>query len=189
MPRSLIVFSHLRWDFVYQRPQHLIQRLAQHYRIYFFEEPLADSDHTFLERSDPLPNLTVCRPHTPLAAAGFNDEQIPIVQTLVERLVESEKLDDYGVWFYSPMALPLMKPLDPAVVIYDCMDELSAFKNAPKQLLQREGALLKTAVLSLQVVLVFTRQSATAIRTCTVFQVASMRLILRLRATLRMSMS
>ena len=39
--QTLIVFSHLRWDFVYQRPQHLMSRLARHYRIFFIEEPRA----------------------------------------------------------------------------------------------------------------------------------------------------
>lgn len=145
MPRSLVVFSHLRWDFVYQRPQHLLQRLATHYRVYFFEEPIADAAEPYLEQSEPIPNLIVCRPHTPSGPAGFHDQQISAEQQLLKTLIEHEGLDDYGVWFYSPMALPLMNSLDPAVVIYDCMDELSAFKNAPKQLLQRESALLKVA--------------------------------------------
>jgi UDP-galactopyranose mutase len=142
---SLLVFSHLRWDFVYQRPQHLMQRLARSYRVFFFEEPVANSSRTYLSKSQPIENLIVCRPHTHIEHPGFHDDQIPVLSQLVEELVAEEHLDNYGVWFYSPMALPLMKQLQPKAVVYDCMDELSAFRNAPKQLLQRESALLKVA--------------------------------------------
>ena len=37
---DLVCFSHLRWDFVFQRPQHLLTRLAKRYRVFFFEEPV-----------------------------------------------------------------------------------------------------------------------------------------------------
>ena len=36
----LVCFSHLRWDFVWQRPQHLLSRAAKHYRVLQIEEPL-----------------------------------------------------------------------------------------------------------------------------------------------------
>jgi UDP-galactopyranose mutase len=145
MSQSLVVFSHLRWNFVYQRPQHLLSRLAKHYRVYFFEEPISSAKERFLELSEPEPNVVICRPHSPIAAPGFHDDQIPSVQTMLQQLVHDEDLRNYGVWFYSPMALPLMQQLQPRFVIYDCMDELSAFRNAPRQLLQRESALLKMA--------------------------------------------
>ncbi|MDQ6627543.1 MAG: glycosyltransferase, partial [Pseudomonadota bacterium] len=58
-------------------------------------------------------------------------------------------IDDYIVWFYTPMALPLLGDLEPRAVVYDCMDELAAFKNAPRQMRQRETALLKSADLVL----------------------------------------
>ena len=61
---TILVFSHLRWDFVYQRPQHLLSRLAEHYKICFFEEPSFRPGQGALECSTPLPNITVCKPHT-----------------------------------------------------------------------------------------------------------------------------
>jgi UDP-galactopyranose mutase len=145
MPQSLIVFSHLRWNFVYQRPQHLLSRLARHYRIYFFEEPVPGAERDHLELSEPSANVVVCRPHTRSGAPGFHDDQIPALQTMLQNLTQRELVRNYGVWFYSPMALPLMQQLTPEFVVYDCMDELSAFRNAPRQLIQREHALLKTA--------------------------------------------
>jgi UDP-galactopyranose mutase len=143
--KSLIVFSHLRWNFVYQRPQHLLSRLAKHYKIYFFEEPIAGEPEEFLEIAEPAHNIRVVTPHSRVANPGFHDEQIPTLQRLLLEEVRNEQIEDYALWFYSPMALPLMQSLTPEAVIYDCMDELSAFRNAPRQLLQRESALLKCA--------------------------------------------
>src|SRR3954467_3625783 len=40
----LVCFSHLRWDFVWQRPQHLLSRAAKHYRVLQIEEPLFEPD-------------------------------------------------------------------------------------------------------------------------------------------------
>ena len=140
---TLIVFCHLRWDFVFQRPQHLMTRLAEHYRILFVEEPVHDEGEAHLQKRAVAPNITVCQPHTGIQAPGFHDDQIPTLQMLLADLVpEGERPI---VWFYTPMALPLLQGFDPALVIYDCMDELAAFKNAPKQLLQRESALLNIA--------------------------------------------
>jgi UDP-galactopyranose mutase len=139
---TIIVFCHLRWDFVYQRPQQLLSRLAKHYRILFVEEPVFDED-SFIEQSSPAPNVTVCRPHTPSHAPGFHDDQIPLLQPLLAALAPPGEAP--VVWFYTPMALPLLQELHPSLVVYDCMDELAAFKNSPKQLLQRETALLNLA--------------------------------------------
>jgi protoporphyrinogen oxidase/glycosyltransferase involved in cell wall biosynthesis len=143
---SIIVFSHLRWDFVYQRPQQLMSRLAKHYRIVFVEEPEYGAGASRLSLSTPLPNVTVCRPRTPVRATGFHDDQLAVLQPLLSQLTQ---FDEPIAWFYTPMALPLLQQLHPRLVVYDCMDELAAFKNAPKQLLQRETALLSRADLVL----------------------------------------
>jgi UDP-galactopyranose mutase len=140
---TIIVFSHLRWDFVFQRPQQILSRLARHYHILFVEEPVRQDGASTLRRSTPAPNVTVCRPHTPLASVGFHDDQIALLQPLLADLAPPG--DDPIVWFYTPMALPLLQLLHPRLVVYDCMDELSAFHNPPRQLLQRETALLKIA--------------------------------------------
>lgn len=141
--QTLIVFCHLRWDFVFQRPQHLMTRLAEHYNILFVEEPVQTEGPAHLKKTAVAPNITVCQPHTNVPHYGFHDDQIPVLQGLLSDLVpEGERP---VVWFYTPMALPLLQGLDPALVVYDCMDELSAFKNPPKQLLQRESALLNIA--------------------------------------------
>ncbi len=144
----LIVFSHLRWAFVYQRPQHLLSRLARHYQVLFVEEPMhlepADGPPR-IDRVTKSSGVTVLVPRTSVAATGFHDDQLSALKPLLEDYLRSHAVDDYLLWFYTPMALPLASELRPRAVVYDCMDELSAFKNAPRQLRQRETALLKTA--------------------------------------------
>lgn len=141
--QTIIVFSHLRWDFVYQRPQHLLTHLAQHYRIAFVEEPVFHAGVPFMSESSPVANVTVYRPHTAVNADGFHDMQIPVLQPMLAASMAST--DGSIVWFYTPMALPLLNALHPSLIVYDCMDELAAFKNPPKQLIQRETALLSMA--------------------------------------------
>lgn len=140
---SIIVFSHLRWDFVYQRPQHLLSRLARHYRVLFFEEPRFRPGDASLEISTPLPGLTVCTPFTPLETTGFHDEQMPYLRPML-REAGAQHANPIA-WFYTPMALPLLQELRPSRVVYDCMDELAAFKDAPPHLIAREDNLLKIA--------------------------------------------
>lgn len=144
-----IVFSHLRWDFVYQRPQHLLSRLAKHYPVLFVEEPFRGEGPPRFECSSPAPNVKVLRPYTPVEAPGFHDDQLSVLKPLLVDYLRTNLVDDYVVWFYTPMALPLLAQLHPRAVVYDCMDELSCFKDAPKQMRQREAALLKSVQLVL----------------------------------------
>src|SRR4029077_7106725 len=112
----------------------------------FIEEPIfAEGQVPRWELNSTEINVLVARPYTPEQTPGFSDEQIPYLKKLVAELVERENLPDHVVWFYTPMALPLAQELKPKAVIYDCMDELSAFLNAPPQLLEREAELLKLA--------------------------------------------
>jgi len=141
----LIVFSHLRWAFVFQRPQHLLSRLARHFHVVFVEEPMHTSGPTYLERTTPCKGIEVLRAHTPVEAGGFHDDQLSALQPMIAGYLADNLIDEYLVWFYTPMALPLLGDLAPRAIVYDCMDELSAFKHAPRQMRQRETALLKSA--------------------------------------------
>src|SRR5215207_7835708 len=127
----LLVFSHLRWDYVFQRPQHLLSRLAARRPVLFVEEPTRGPGDPFWQFSWPAAGVTVARPHTPVNACGFCDEQVPHLRELVARLVATQGWAEYVCWFYTPMALPLIDGLSAKAVVYDCMDELSAFKFAP----------------------------------------------------------
>ena len=143
--KALVVFSHLRWNFVYQRPQHLLSRLAKRWQVIVVEEPMLRSGRNELEVFDAAPNVQVWRPHVTGDAPGFHDDHLPVLQKLVADAMREHRVTDYWTWFYTPMALPLAAGLTPRGVVYDCMDELSHFRGAPKQLVQRENALFKMA--------------------------------------------
>ncbi|MBC8075252.1 MAG: glycosyltransferase [Chloroflexales bacterium] len=152
MPESyaLVVFSHLRWDFVFQRPQHLLSRLAQRHRILFIEEPIHQPDtEPHWQRTSPVANVTVARLHTPEPAPAFHDAHVATIDALVPALLRDEGIDSYVLWLYTAQALPHAQALAaahaPQAVVYDCMDELSAFLHAPRELLDREAALLAWA--------------------------------------------
>src|SRR3954453_4535135 len=142
---DFIVFSHLRWDFVFQRPQHLLARFAGKHRVIFIEEPVHTQAKPHWEFIDTGSNVVVCRPHTQVQQCGYTDSQIAEIHRLMPDLIGKLDLRDYVAWFYTPVALPLLHDIAPTAVIYDCMDELSAFLGAPKELLDREDRLLKIA--------------------------------------------
>jgi UDP-galactopyranose mutase len=144
LPTNLLCFSHLRWNFVYQRPQHLLNRFANFFRIYFLEEPIFDSVGSarivFTRQND---NLYVGVPHLP---EGMDELEITGVMTsLVNAFLKDKDLDDFAFWYYSPMAVSFSGKHTPKITIYDCMDELSAFKHAPRELINMEKKLLKNA--------------------------------------------
>jgi glycosyltransferase involved in cell wall biosynthesis len=142
---TLLVFSHLRWNFVYQRPQHLLSRLARRWRVVFVEEPMPGEAEDHLEVITPCSNVMVWRPHVRHAAPGFHDDHLAVLHPMLRTAMHEHSVRDYWTWFYTPMAYPLASGLASRGIVYDCMDELSQFRSAPRQLLQRETALLKAA--------------------------------------------
>jgi UDP-galactopyranose mutase len=143
---SIVAFSHLRWNFVYQRPQHLLSRLAATRPVFFVEEPELDREGPVRwERSSPQPNVVVLRPRTPLESPGFNPEQLAALEPLMRELAAEVSGSPLLAWFYTPLALPLARILAPDAIVYDCMDELSLFLGAPPELLGREAELLTAA--------------------------------------------
>lgn len=143
---QLLVFSHLRWDFVYQRPQHLLSRFGQRWDVVVFEEPVFDPDRApWLEVLKPCIGVTVLRAHTPISEPGFADAQFPLLSELLHAWLARHGEPGLAVWLYTPMALPLLQGLAPDAIVYDCMDELGAFKHAPERLVDREKTLLDVA--------------------------------------------
>jgi protoporphyrinogen oxidase/glycosyltransferase involved in cell wall biosynthesis len=142
---ALVVFSHLRWNFVFQRPQHLMTRLAKDRQVFFIEEPIHDEQDTHLAITEAAPGIRVCVPHTPLPARGFDDAQLALIEPMVRKLLAESVDEEYDLWFYAPMAYPIAEKLDPRVVIFDNMDDLASFKFPPPGLKEREAALVQRA--------------------------------------------
>jgi glycosyltransferase involved in cell wall biosynthesis len=142
-PSNLLCFSHLRWDFVYQRPQHLLSKFAQYLTVYFLEEPMFDAEDTAYLEFSKKENIMVGVPHLP---EGLSEQQNNALLTkLLDQFLQARDLDDFAFWYYSPMPLAFSEKHLPKVTVYDCMDELSAFKNAPKELTMLERKLMRKA--------------------------------------------
>jgi glycosyltransferase involved in cell wall biosynthesis len=138
---DLLCFSHLRWGFVYQRPQHLISRFAKKTRVFFIEEPIYHDGNATLNISL-QDNVYVVVPHL---QHGTHGQAIQLQQELINNLLISQQITGYISWYYTPMTLPFTRQLQPVLTVYDCMDELAAFKFAPAELVQLEKELLDKA--------------------------------------------
>lgn len=146
-PRPVILcFSHLRWDFVWQRPQQLLSRALATFDVVYVEEPVREPrDAAELIFSTPLDGLTVVQPHVP---AQLDDKaSAKAADAAVRALLR--RLSPTVVWFYTPMALPLADGLEAPFYVYDCMDDLASFKGASPQMREREDALMRRADLVL----------------------------------------
>lgn len=146
---TLLVFSHLRWHFVTQRPQHLLSRAARTRTVLFWEEPIWHDPATAtvpaggsleVVKVDDAPGLLVLRPHL------LWHEDVDVLQRrLLDRFLADQQVAGFDTWFYTPMALDFAGHLTPEVTVFDAMDELSAFAGAPANLLENERELFRRA--------------------------------------------
>ncbi len=146
-PRNapLICFSHLRWDFVLQRPQHLMQRFARDRQVYFFEEFIPTDHHLAYLEIHPFEGTAVkaVRPRIP---HGWSEpERERALGRLLDDLLELHGAARPILWFYTPLMYAFARHVDAAAVVYDCMDELANFKFAPPRLKETEAALIARA--------------------------------------------
>lgn len=141
---TLLCFSHLRWNFVYQRPQHLMTRFSRDHKVLYFEEPIYDPhDEPYLEAREAQDGVCVLVPHLP---AGQQREDAERAQRdLLDCYLGDIPAEELKLWYYTPMSLAFSAHLRSAFVVYDCMDELSAFRGAPVDLVERERELLARA--------------------------------------------
>ncbi|HEX8575612.1 MAG TPA: glycosyltransferase [Flavobacterium sp.] len=132
---DMVVFCHLRWEFVYQRPQHIISRMAQNLKILFVEEPIGFSDENdYDDIITVTDNLHVLQPKV---------QSIEAISDIIFHYVKSKNIP-IG-WFYSPSFVSLLSDFNFETIIYDCMDELTMFKGAPAELLVQEKFLISNA--------------------------------------------
>jgi glycosyltransferase involved in cell wall biosynthesis len=138
--RLLLCFSHLRWDFVFQRPQHLLTRAARSYRVCYVEEPVrGDVAAPRLALRDDPSGVTIATPELP------EDAEIEAVGPLLDALIASWRPTEVVAWYYTPMALAFSAHLRPDLTVYDCMDELSNFRDPPPGLATLEDELFERA--------------------------------------------
>lgn len=140
---SLLCFSHLRWNFVFQRPQHLMSRFARDYRVIFWEEAILDA------AGEPSLDLSLCaKSGVTVAVPHLNPNERALHEHQLRRLLDELVGTRPGPlvrWYYTPMMLPFSRHLDADCTVYDCMDELANFKFAPPELLPLEQELIGLA--------------------------------------------
>lgn len=145
----IIVHCHLRWHGVWQRPQQILSRMAHSRRIAFIEEPmfLHNGGSPRLDVSEHH-GLMVATPHVPaqeehLPRVSRSNQQI--IRELVAPFIRKHDLQGGIRWHYAPMAIYMSDLGGCSTTVYDCMDELSAFKGAPPELVDCERALMNEA--------------------------------------------
>src|SRR4028119_1913772 len=153
---DLVCLSHLRWNFVFQRPQHLLTRFAQGRRVFFIEEPIFSPDTSVAPETAKaiggVGRLDVTRHESgvwvvvPHLQEGLSEEAANAAQqVLLDALFAEHEISKYICWYYTPMARAFTRHLEPLAIVYDCMDELSAFKGASPLLREREAELFSRA--------------------------------------------
>ncbi|OKH43919.1 UDP-galactopyranose mutase [Calothrix sp. HK-06] len=141
---DIVCLSHLRWNFVYQRPQHLLSRCAAGSRVFFIEEPIFTPEEVWrLEVTQDKNGVWVVVPHFPqnLSQDAVNQD----LKVLIDQLFAEYKINKYICWYYTPMAIAFTRHLQPEAIVYDCMDELAAFKGASTTLKDYEAELFQRA--------------------------------------------
>jgi glycosyltransferase involved in cell wall biosynthesis len=154
VPAELVVLSHLRWTFVWQRPQHIISRLASDRRTWFVEEPLACNVPAPRLRTEEHGSVTRVWLEVPGEGhhvsgdglgrhVGFDHRCAASYAGAVKKLLGA--CADRTVWLYTPMALEMAAALQPTKLVYDVMDDLASFKGAPAELRLRHRQALRMA--------------------------------------------
>jgi glycosyltransferase involved in cell wall biosynthesis len=138
---DLVCFSYLRWDFMYQRPQHLMTRFAKIFRVIYVEPAITAPDNSPFEINHPSQNIITVTPHLP---AGLSEEAALLLQQeRLSRIFNDLNIQRYLFWFYTPEVLPFTQSYSPLLKVYDCVTEFSAGKSAPEQARQQEEQLLQ----------------------------------------------
>ncbi len=147
---GILVFSHLRWGFVWQRPQQFLSRFAKKHTILFVEEPMFDlgeGAEPSLSLHRVMPNVVVACPH--VSPSWNSNPQMPeLLRKFTRQAMETQnddgEFDAPLIWYYSPMdAAWSLGHFANRGVVYDSMDELSQFTGAPKTLVANEARLME----------------------------------------------
>lgn len=141
----LVAFSHLRWDFVWQRPQQVLSRLAKEIPVLYIEEPVGAASKDMLElRLDGRVTIARVHLHDLPARCSFGDGVNDRVAALLEPLLSDD--EDLLAWYYTPMAIGAFPDsIPPAMTVFDAMDDLASFCNAPSQMRAQEERMLEMA--------------------------------------------
>jgi glycosyltransferase involved in cell wall biosynthesis len=138
---ALLCLSHLRWAFVFQRPQHLLTRATARYDVTYVEEPLFEAGAAPHWRTVASDGIQVA---TPILPEGLNEAQRhQALEALISQLPAARA--PAVAWYYTPLALDFTRHLGADVIVYDNMDELTLFHGADSRIALLEAELLARA--------------------------------------------
>lgn len=133
--QTILCFSHLGWNFVYQRPQHLLSRFAVNDRVFYFEEPFISGRNGYTAETQE--GIIIIRMFSEA------ENRFEKLKKVVNSVLKDHRISNYLCWYYTPMALEFTEHLSPELVIYDSMDELRNFRFAPENLPALEEELFR----------------------------------------------
>jgi hypothetical protein len=157
---DLIVLSHLRWTWVWQRPQHLVARFARSRSraggsVWFVEEPVQeDVTEPVIRCADGGSGVTRVWLAVPTNLSGpptlgFDAPIAAGYGTLLREFLSGQAATEgrpaADVLVYTPMAYDLAAALKPGRLAYDVMDDLASFLDAPEGIRLRQRRLLADA--------------------------------------------
>ncbi len=119
-----------------------MSRFAKTGRVFYIEEPVISEGAARFETTARDGGVTVVVPHVPREKIA---NTAGVLRPLIDRMFREHRIGAHYLWIYTPMAVEWTRHLRPRAVIYDCMDELSAFKGAPPGLKENEKELLAWA--------------------------------------------
>jgi len=111
--------------------------------VFFVEEPVFFDGESHFQVETREGGVILVQPHVQHGTEAEDLDQF--LKKEINNLIDEFGIRDFIAWYYTPMMLRWSDHLQPAAVIYDCMDELTAFKNAPQELRDREAELLSVA--------------------------------------------
>lgn len=138
---TIICFSHIRWNLLYQHSQHLFSSFADSHPVYFLEEPIPHEgdDHYSIKLTEE--NIHVITHHLNNNA----DDHFKRQNGLLDNFLQQHSISDYIFWYYSPMMYSFSSQFRPSLIVYDLLNELSASESAPQELKKAEQQLLNAA--------------------------------------------
>lgn len=143
-PKNLLCFSHLRWDFLLQRPQQLLLRFAEDTNIYYVENPVFDAkEEPYFSLGTRSETLWKMVPH--LRPGLTSSQTTKCMVQLMDGFLENANLEDWTFWYYTSSALSFTQKYKPGLTIYDCMDEVSMFRSCPEDMCILEKKLVEKA--------------------------------------------
>lgn len=140
---DILVFSHLQWALKKHRPCHLMSRFAKNRRIFFVEDPISEnvkSSHLQIAFDEEVKIIT---PHL---REDLKPEKARIeLRNLINELLVLERIQDFTAWYYTPLALPYTRHLNPSVIVFDHLEQPLSNPGAHPELDLLETELLDCA--------------------------------------------